>query len=153
MRRLIWRLYADLKACQRDPTPRRRWELRVRVDRICRRPTGFATLDRPLRRLHANEAELLIVLDCPEIPLRTNGSESDIRCQVTKRHVSGGTRTGIGRDFRDAFVGLARTCRELGVALRDLTNPLISVAACLASIRARFVDRLRQRRMGTEHGQ
>ena len=60
-----------------------------------------------------------MVLDCPEIPLRTNGSESDIRCQVTKRHVSGGTRTGIGRDFRDAFLGLARTCRKLGVALRD----------------------------------
>jgi hypothetical protein len=29
-----------------------------------------------------------MVLDHPEIPLHTNGSENDIRCQVTKRQVS-----------------------------------------------------------------
>ena len=44
--------------------------------------TGFATLDRLLARLHANKAELLMVLDRPEIPLHTNGSENDIRCHV-----------------------------------------------------------------------
>ena len=31
-----------------------------------------------------------MVLDRPEIPLHTNGSENDIRCQVTKRKISGG---------------------------------------------------------------
>ncbi len=45
----------------------------------------FATLDRLLARLHANKAELLMVLDRPETPLHTNGSENDIRCQVTRR--------------------------------------------------------------------
>ena len=29
------------------------------------------------------------VLDRPEIPLHTNGSENDIRCHVTRRKVSG----------------------------------------------------------------
>jgi hypothetical protein len=33
---------------------------------------------------------LLMVLDRPEIPLHTNGSENDIRCQVTRRKVSSG---------------------------------------------------------------
>ena len=34
----------------------------------------------------------------------TNGSENDIRCQVTRRKIaSGGTRSETGRDFRDAF--------------------------------------------------
>jgi len=51
--------------------------------------------------LHANHTELLAVLDHPHIPLHTNGSENDIRCQVTKRKVSGGTRSDIGRDCRD----------------------------------------------------
>src|SRR6202011_6267918 len=37
-----------------------------------------------------------------------NGSENDIRCQVTKRKVSGGTRSDAGRDCRDAFLGLAK---------------------------------------------
>jgi hypothetical protein len=52
--------------------------------------TGFVTLDRLLARLHANKAELLRVLERPEIPLHTNGSENDIRCQVTRRKVSAG---------------------------------------------------------------
>ena len=49
-----------------------------------------------------------MVLDHPEIPLHTNGSENDIRCQVTKRQVSGGTKTDTGRDCRDAFLGLGK---------------------------------------------
>lgn len=119
VRGLIWWFYADLKAYRRDPTPRRRGELRARFDRIFQRCTGFATLDRLLKRLHANKAELLTVLDRPEIPLHTNGSENDIRCQVTKRAVSGGTRSDTGRDCRDAFLGLGKTCRKLGVAFWD----------------------------------
>ena len=119
MRGLIWRFYRDLKAYQADPTPRRRAELRARFDRIFKRRTGFATLDRLLARLHANKAELLIVLDRPEIPLHTNGSENDIRCQVTKRKISGGTRSDTGRDCRDAFLGLAKTCAKLGITFWD----------------------------------
>jgi hypothetical protein len=90
--------------------------MRTRFDRIILRTTGFATLDRLLQRLHANKAELLMVLDHPEIPLHTNGSENDIRCQVTKRQVSGGTKTETGRDCRDAFLGLGKTCQKLGVS-------------------------------------
>jgi hypothetical protein len=40
--------------------------------------TGFVTLDRLLQRLHANKAELLTVLDRPDIPLDTNGSENGL---------------------------------------------------------------------------
>ena len=60
-----------------------------------------------------------MVLDRPEIPLHTNGSENDVRCQVTKRKVSGGTRSDVGRDCRDAFLGLAKTCAKLGIAFWD----------------------------------
>ena len=59
------------------------------------------------------------MLDHPDIPLHTNGSENDIRCQVTKRKVSGGTRSDVGRDCRDAFLGLAKTCAKLGIAFWD----------------------------------
>src|SRR5271156_4595441 len=127
VRGLIWWFYADLKAYRLDPTPRRRREMRVRFDRILQRHTGFATLDRLLRRLHANKAELLMVLDHPEIPLHTNGSENDIRCQVTKRQVSGGTHSDTGRDCRDAFLGLAKTCRKLGVAFWDYLGTRLGV--------------------------
>jgi hypothetical protein len=55
------------------PGKRRASALRARFDRIFLRPTGFATLDRLLARLHANKTELLMVLERPEIPLHTNG--------------------------------------------------------------------------------
>ena len=116
MRGLIWWFYADLKAYRAAPTPRRRGELRARFDRIFQRRTGFVMLDRLLQRLHANKAELLMVLDHPEIPLHTNGSENDIRCYVTRHKVSAGTRSDIGRDCRDAFLGLAKTCAKLGLS-------------------------------------
>ena len=127
VRSLIWRFYADLKAYRTNPTPRRRGQLRARFDRIFCRRTGFVTLDRLLARLHANKAELLAVLDHPDIPLHTNGSENDIRCQVTRRKLSGGTRSDVGRDCRDAFLGLAKTCAKLGVAFWDYLGSRLGI--------------------------
>jgi hypothetical protein len=101
--------------------------LRAGFDRIFQRRTGFVTLDRLLARLHANKAELLVVLDRPEIPLHTNGSENDIRCYVTRRKVSAGTRSNVGRDCRDAFLGLAKTCDKLGIAVWDYLGSRLKV--------------------------
>jgi hypothetical protein len=127
MRRLIWNFYSDLKLYRANPGKTRRLALRARFDRIFRRRTGFVTLDRLLKRLHANKAELLMVLERPEIPLHTNGSENDIRCQVTRRKVSAGTRSDAGRDCRDAFLGLAKTCAKHGVAFWDYLGSRLSV--------------------------
>ncbi len=130
MRTLIWDFYADLKAYRANPDKRRRQALRARFDRIFRRRTGFVSLDRLLARLHANKAELLMVLDRPETPLNTNGSENDIRSQVTRRKVSAGTRSDQGRDCRDAFLGLVKTCAKLGVALWDYLGNRLGVPGC-----------------------
>ncbi len=111
--------YADLKAYCRDPTPGARRALRMRFDRLFKTRTGFATLDRLLARLHANRDELLMVLDHPDVPLHTNDAENDIRCQVTRRKISGGTRSAAGRDARDAFLGLMKTCAKLGIRFWD----------------------------------
>jgi Transposase IS66 family len=127
MRHLIWRFYSDLKAYRRDPTAQRKAALRARFDRIFRRRTGFATLDRLLARLYANKAELLMVLDRPEIPLHTNGSENDIRAQVTRRKISGGTRSDAGRHCRDAFLGLTKTCAKLGISFWDYLGARLDV--------------------------
>lgn len=139
VRALIWWFYADLKAYCAAPTARRRHEMRARFDRIFRRRTGFVTLDRLLQRLHANKAELLTVLDRPEIPLHTNGSERDIRCQVIKRKISGGTHSNAGRDCRDAFLGLMHTCTKLGIAFWDylgdrLKTPQLAAVAYLPDL-------------------
>ena len=127
VRALIWWLYADLKAYKRAPDRRRRHELRARFDRIFRRRTGFVTLDRLLARLHANKEELLVALERPEVPLHTNGSERDLRPQVVKRKISGGTRSEAGRACRDAFLGLLLTCAKLGVSFWDYLGHRLGV--------------------------
>ena len=127
VRKLIWTFYRDLKAYRCAPTTRRRAALRARFDRIFTRKTGFVTLDRLLARLHANKPELLMVLDRPEIPLHTNGSENDIRCHVTRRKVSGGTRSDVGRDCRDAFLAILKTCAKLEIAFWDYLGARLAV--------------------------
>ena len=128
IRDLIWTFYADLKAYQSKPCKRQARALRARFDRIFLSRTGFLALDRLLARLHANKAELLMVLERPEIPLHTNGSENDIRCQVTRRKISAGTRSEAGRDCRDAFLSLAKTCDKLGIAAWDYLGSRLKVA-------------------------
>jgi len=127
VRQLIWWLYADLKAYKDHPRPRRRAQLRARFDRVFKRRTGFVTLDRLLARLHARKGELLLVLDRPEIPLHTNGSENDLRAHVTKRKISGGTWSESGREARDTFLGLLKTCRKLGLPFFDYLGCRLTV--------------------------
>jgi hypothetical protein len=115
-RRMIGWFYRQLKAFKLAPGPERAAELSARFDRIFKRRTGYATLDRLLKRLHANKDELLRVLDRPEIPLNANASENDIRAVVTKRKVSGGTVSQKGRIARDVMLGLAKTCAKLKIS-------------------------------------
>ncbi|CAA7628063.1 conserved hypothetical protein [Candidatus Terasakiella magnetica] len=153
VRQLIWWFYADLKAYAAAPTARRKAMMKARFDRIFRRQTGFELIDSLLARLLANKDELLRVLDYPDIPLHTNGSENDVRCQVTRRKISGTTRSDNGRDCRDAFLGLAKTCGKLGISFWDylgsrlgalVTNiipplpDLVAAHCCAVSVRGRL---------------
>jgi hypothetical protein len=127
IRDLIWEFYADLKTWRCAPTPEGKAALQTRFDSIFTCTTGFVTLDRLLARLYANKAELLMVLDRPEIPLHTNGSENDIRCHVTRRKLSGGTRSDNGRNCRDVFLSLLKTCAKLKIAFWDFLGDRLDV--------------------------
>ena len=81
-------------------------------------------IDRLLARLHGRKPKLLRVRDRPEIPLHTNASETDIRTCVTKREISGGTGNDAGRNCRDAFLNLAKTCAPYSAVIS--TRQLIS---------------------------
>ena len=123
----IWTFYADLKAYARAPTPEAKAELATRFDAIFTTATGFIMLDRLLKRHHANKADLLRVLDRPDVPLHTNGSENDIRSHVTRRKVSGGTRSDAGRDCRDAFLSLMKTCAKQAIRFWDYLGARLGV--------------------------
>jgi len=119
----VWTLYADLKAYKQQPTEAKKVELTARFDTIFTTRTPFETLNQLLKRLYRNKAELLLVLERPDIPLHTNGSEQDLRDPVKKRKVSSGTRSDLGRRCRDTFMSLKRSCRKLGVSFwRYLTD-------------------------------
>jgi hypothetical protein len=144
IRRRIWWLYANLEAYRQKPTRRRRSELAQRFDQIFKTRTGFATLDRLLARLLANKQELLCVLERPEVPLHTNQSENDIRCQVTRRKISGGTKSEDGKEAKDAFLGLMKTCQKLGISFWDYLGDRLSVPRAPHITELAEIVRLRQ---------
>lgn len=61
------------------------------------------------------------MLERPEIPLHTNASENDIR------KISGGTRSDSGRDCRDTFLGLSKTCAKLGISFWDYLGSRLDI--------------------------
>jgi hypothetical protein len=116
IRSQIWDFYTDLKQYKSSPDNSQKDTFRHRFDEIFTQQTSYATLNQTLKRIHNNKEELLVVLDRPEIPLHTNGSETDIRDFVKKRKVSGGTRSDEGRRCRDTFASLKKTCRKLDIS-------------------------------------
>lgn len=115
----IWAIYQALKAYQAEPTPAARAAIEARFNALCTDKTCFESLNRALKRLHGNRAELLRALDRPEIALHNNLSERDIRDYVKKRKISGSTRSTAGRRCRDTFASLKKTCRKQGLSFWD----------------------------------
>ena len=46
---------------------------------------------------------------------------------MTRRKISGGTRSETGRDCRDAFLGLMKTCDKLGVSFWDYLGSRLDI--------------------------
>ena len=115
----IWELYHDLKAYKKLTAPEQQLQkesFSTRFDQIFTKSTDFETLNQVLQRLWRRKSELLKVLEKPDLPLHNNASEQDIREFVTKRKISGSTRSNEGRRCRDTFASLKKTCRKLGVS-------------------------------------
>lgn len=127
-RRMIWWFYGRLKDYKMAPAPDEAERLRAQFSRIFMRArSGYFTLDGLLRRIHRHKDELLRVLERPDIPLNTNGSENDIRAFVTKRKISGGTVSEKGRDARDIMLGLSKTCMKLNVSFYDFLGDRLGI--------------------------
>ena len=111
----IWELYQHLGEYRQHPDPSRRRDLEARFDALCSQQTGFPSIDGVLKGMHKHRSALLLVLDRPEVPLHNNLSEGHLRDYVKKRKISGSTRSDLGRQARDTFASLKKTCRRLGV--------------------------------------
>jgi hypothetical protein len=116
VRTAIWDLYAGLNAYKADPDGKKKTKLEEQFDELCSTKTCYVSLNKALQRMHLNKAELLLVLERPDIPLHNNPSENDIREYVKKRKISGSTRSDEGRRCRDTFASLKKTCRKNGIS-------------------------------------
>ena len=125
----LWDFYQDLKT-YKTLSPQQQQQQKPRLeecfDQIFTQTTLFETLNQVLRRLNRRKAELLLVLERPDLPLHNNTSEQDIREFVTKRKISGSTRSESGRRCRDTFASLKKTCRKLGVSFWEYLTDRVS---------------------------
>jgi len=137
----IWAYYADLKAYRAAPAPEEAEALTARFESLFGQRTGWATLDRLLRRIRQHKGDLLRVLVRPDMPLHTNASETDIRDYVKVRKISGGTRSDLGRQCRDTFASLKKTCRKLGVSFWAYLTDRLTTAGKVPPL----ADLMRQR--------
>ena len=112
----IWAFYEELKHYTVALDETKKTQLQDRFEEIFTQKTDYQMLNLALKRLYENKAELLLVLERPEIPLHNNLSETDIREYVKRRKVSGSTRSEMGRHSRDTFTSLKKTCRKLGIS-------------------------------------
>jgi len=122
----IWKFYQELKDYKLGPTDDKTDDLDKKFDEIFKQKTCFQTLNLALERLYQNKTELLLVLKRPEIPLHNNLSENDIRDYVTKRKISATTRSDNGREARDTFLSLKKTCKKLGISFWEYLQDRIT---------------------------
>jgi hypothetical protein len=114
--RQVWLIYQDLKAYRPTPDPAAKDRITADFEALCATETTCEPLNHVLRGLQRNQAELLRVLDRPDLPIHNNRSENDLRDVVKKRKISAGTRSEDGRRCRDPFASLKKTCRKQGVS-------------------------------------
>ena len=115
VRQRIWERYRDLKAYRQKPEGSEQPLLEERFDALCGARPNFPGIDGVLKEMADHRADLLLVLERPELPLHNNLSEGYVRDDVKKRKISGSTRSASGRRARDSFASLKKTCRRLGV--------------------------------------
>jgi hypothetical protein len=117
VRQQIWDLYQDLKAYRGRPDAAQKPVLTARFAQLVNQPTNYPTsIGHVLKAMRDHQADLLRVLEQPAVPLHNNGTESIIRGYVKTRKISGSTRSDLGRQCRDTFASLKKTCRKLGVS-------------------------------------
>jgi hypothetical protein len=113
----LWDYYQQLKAYQTTPNLADKEFLWNRFDVIFgHNYSHHPSLNLALASFCRHKEPLLRVLDFPDLPLHNNAAETDIREYVTRRKISGGTRSDLGRQARDTFLGLKKTCRKLGIS-------------------------------------
>jgi len=136
-----WEFYHQLLAYKTDPSPEAAERLEQRFAELFATTTGYAKLDDRIVKTKAKQAELLLVLTHPELPLHNNPAELGARAQVRKRDVSLHTMTAEGTEVQDTLLTIAETAKKLGVNLLDYIFDRVSRTYAMPSL----ADTIRER--------
>ena len=112
----FWEYYRELQAYRVQPSRAERDRLAARFDEVFTPNLDYRSLDERIAKTRDNKAQLLQVLEHPEIPLHNNPAELGARGRVRKRDVSFGPRNAAGANAWDTFGTLAATTRKLGLS-------------------------------------
>jgi len=112
VRESIWNYYGELKEYKDNPCENVKIQLWNKFDEIFLQTSGYEELDKRLRLTYNKKEQLLLVLDFPFIPLHNNESEISAREIVTKRKISGGVRTEVGKTAWENALSIYVTCKK-----------------------------------------
>lgn len=114
-----WAYYTELLKYQREPAPEKKVGLENQFDELFITLTGYEDLDDRIAKTLAKKAELLRVLEQPQLPLHNNASELGARVQARVRDVSFQTRSEEGTKIKDTFLTINQTAKKLGVSFYE----------------------------------
>ncbi len=114
-----WAYYTELLKFKSAPADQEKTRLAAKFDELFSSVTGYDDLDDRIAKTLAKKAELLLVLEYPELPLHNNDSELGARVQARVRDVSFQTRSEEGTKIKDTFMTINQTAKKLGVSFFD----------------------------------
>src|SRR5215831_16608878 len=148
-RESYWDYYRQLRAYQRTPTPEWAGQLRAQFDDLFSTVSGYEGLDERIAKTQANQANLLMVLKHPEIPLHNNSAELGARQRVRKRVVSYGPRSDLGVKAWDAMETVIATAKKLGVSGFQYICDRVSGARKMPSLAELIRERAKTLNLGS----
>lgn len=143
-----WAFYDRLLDYPTQPSGERAAQLSQAFDELFSTVTGYTALDERIAKTKAKQAELLLVLEHPEIPLHNNLSELAARLRVRKRDVSYGPRTSAGKKAWDTFMTIAATTKKLGVSFYQYIYDRVSGELEMPSLADLIAKQAEQRQLG-----
>ncbi len=88
-------------------------ELSDEFDVLFSTKTGYAQLDARIEKTKIKKDSLLLVLQCPELPLHNNNSELGTRRQARYRDISFQTKNEKGTEAKDTHMTITETAKKL----------------------------------------
>ena len=139
----FWDYYRDLLAYKNSPSQQTAEKLRSEFWKFFSTKSGYKQLDERKRLTLLKIAELLLVLEHPELPLHNNPAELAARTMVQQRNISYATQTLEGTQAWDTFMSLVATTRQLGISffeyIRDRISQVENIPSLATIIREKSV--------------